>query len=163
MHYTAFRVKNFKGIKDATIKLSDQTKMGVFAFVGLNESGKTTILEAIHSFSPDKATGELVGGDNKATIEVPIKSRVPRHLISNFTGDISVTAHVKVNQDDRALIQKNLLSQGIIVNTASIPDEILFERQQRFKNGDFEKKFFTKRKYIITRKAFLEISPDLIL
>ncbi len=46
--------------------------MGVFAFVGLNESGKTTILEAIHSFSPDEATSELVGGDDKSG--VPFKT-----------------------------------------------------------------------------------------
>ena len=62
MHYSSFRIQNFKGIKDTTIKLSDQSRMGVFAFVGLNESGKTTILEAIHSFSPDYATKALVGG-----------------------------------------------------------------------------------------------------
>ena len=53
MKYKSFRIKNFKGIKDTTVVLQGVAGAGVFAFVGLNESGKTTVLEAIHSFSPD--------------------------------------------------------------------------------------------------------------
>ena len=82
MYYTSFRIRNFKGIRDTSIKFAEQSKAGVFAFVGLNESGKTTILEAIHSFSPDLATSQVVGGEGKTG--VPYKNRVPRHLISNF-------------------------------------------------------------------------------
>ena len=43
MHYKSFRIKNFKGIKDATVNFAEHSKMGVYAFVGLTESGKTTI------------------------------------------------------------------------------------------------------------------------
>lgn len=144
MYYSSFRIQNFKGIKDTTIKLSDQTKMGVFAFVGLNESGKTTILEAIHSFSPDVATSELVGGVDKSG--VPNKDRVPRHLISNFTGDVSVQASVRLEDGDKKLIVASLKSDcEIIVDPETIPEELVFERQQRFKNGDFVNSFFTLR------------------
>ena len=52
MRYKSFRIRNFKGIKDTTINLDTATGAGVFALVGLNESGKTTVLEAIHSFYP---------------------------------------------------------------------------------------------------------------
>ncbi len=48
MRYKSFRIQNFKGIKDTTIRLDTIGGASVFAFVGLNESGKTTILEAIH-------------------------------------------------------------------------------------------------------------------
>ncbi len=78
---------------------AEQSKVGVFAFVGLNESGKTTILEAIHSFSPDFSSSELVGGKEKSG--VPFKDRVPRHLISNFTGNVSVSATVKVTEEEK--------------------------------------------------------------
>ncbi len=90
MRYKSFRIRNFKGIRDATIELDSALGVGVFALVGLNESGKTTILEAIHSFSPDVATRELVGspGDAKALFE----TWVPRHEYSSFTGRIEVTA-----------------------------------------------------------------------
>lgn len=144
MHYASFRIKNFKGIKDTTVKLSEQSKMGVFAFVGLNESGKTTILEAIHSFSPDRATSELVGGDDKSG--VPIPDRVPRHLISNFTGDVSVTATISFNDDDKDDIIQELKSKhGIIVNPETFTDEIDLERHQSFKNGDYLKSCFSIR------------------
>ena len=49
MRYKRFQIKNFKGIKDTIVDL-DAGEAAVFPFVGLNESGKTTILEAIHSF-----------------------------------------------------------------------------------------------------------------
>jgi len=46
MYYSRFRIKNFKGIKDTTVKLSDQTKMGVFCFVGLVR--RQSILDTEH-------------------------------------------------------------------------------------------------------------------
>jgi predicted ATP-dependent endonuclease of OLD family len=102
MRYTAFRIQNFKGIKDTTINLRSSSGAAIFAFVGLNESGKTTLLEAIHSFSPDRATSELVGGEEKTG--VPVRQRVPRHLISTFTGDVSVTATVELTEEDKTKI-----------------------------------------------------------
>lgn len=144
MYYTSFRIQNFKGIKDTTIKLAEQSKAGVFAFVGLNESGKTTILEAIHSFSPDLATSEVVGGEGKSG--VPFKDRVPRHLISNFTGDVSVTATLRISEDERAEIVSDIKSKhDLTVDPATIPDDFPIERQQRFKNGDFVNNYFSVR------------------
>lgn len=43
MRYKSFRIQNFKGIKDTTVSLETVGGAAVFAFVGLNESGKTTI------------------------------------------------------------------------------------------------------------------------
>jgi ABC-type multidrug transport system ATPase subunit len=96
VRYKSFRIRNFKGIKDTTVELHGATGANVFAFVGLNESGKTTLLEAIHSFSPDDATSELLGGETG----VPFKDRVPRHLISEFSGDVSVVATLSVSLED---------------------------------------------------------------
>lgn len=144
MYYTSFRIQNFKGIRDTTIQLSAQSKMGVFAFVGLNESGKTTILEAIHSFSPDQATSALVGGQDRSG--VPFPDRVPRHLISSFTGDLSVTATIKVDQKEKQEIAESLLkNSALALDPLNLDDEILIERHQRFKAGDFVKSFFTLR------------------
>lgn len=144
MYYTRFRIQNFKGIKDTTIQLSAQSKMGVFAFVGLNESGKTTILEAIHSFSPDSATSTLVGGKEKSG--VPFPDRVPRHLISNFTGDVSVTATIKIDDQEKLGIAEDLKKENdLILDPESVDDEVSIERHQRFKNGDFVNSYFTLR------------------
>lgn len=144
MYYTRFRIQNFKGIKDTAIQLSAQSKVAVFSFVGLNESGKTTILEAIHSFSPDAATSALVGGDGKSG--VPFPARVPRHLISNFTGDVSVTATIKINDEEKQEIAEELRKKhSLVLDPKSIEDEVSIERHQRFKKGDFVNNYFTLR------------------
>ncbi len=179
MYYHSFRIQNFKGIKDTTIKLSDQNKMGVFAFVGLNESGKTTVLEAIHSFSPDYATSQLVGNDESSG--VPIKNRVPRHLISNFTGNISVTAVVKLENGDKDTMLEELQSKHkLSINPDDIDGEIIFERLNRFENGDLQKSLFLLRtnldvktgkqkkwrspsndEKVLIRDSFYDYTPDI--
>jgi hypothetical protein len=143
MRYKSFRIQNFKGIKDTTVNLDGVAGAAVFAFVGLNESGKTTVLEAIHSFSPDAATSELIGDDEETG--VPFKDRVPRHLISTFSGDVSVVATVSLTEDDKQKISKSFLQKnGLQVDLENLAD-IVFERNQRFENGDFKKSFFSLR------------------
>lgn len=141
MRYKSFRIENFKGIKDTTVNLQSVAGANVFAFVGLNESGKTTVLEAIHSFSPDDATSELLGGETG--IGVPFKDRVPRHALSDFTGNVSVTAILSITQDDKEQIASHLYTlHKIMLNTETIPDQLEFKRQQVFENGDFKKSKF---------------------
>ncbi len=140
MRYKSFRIQNFKGIKDTTISLETVAGASVFAFVGLNESGKTTVLEAIHSFSPDTATSELQGGG--IGVGVPFKQRVPRHQISTFSGDVSVTATLSVDDKDRDAIADSLKSKGITIDKSHISNLISFTRRQRFSNGDFKANYF---------------------
>jgi predicted ATP-dependent endonuclease of OLD family len=47
MRYTKFQIKNFKAIRDAEVDLS---KEGLVLLLGINESGKTSILRAIETF-----------------------------------------------------------------------------------------------------------------
>ena len=144
MRYDSFRIQNFKGVKDTTVQLRSVAGASVFAFVGLNESGKTTVLEAIHSFAPDEATSELLGGDEG--IGVPFKERVPRHLLSEFSGDVSVTATLSVTAEDKKLIAADLLAeQKLVLNLEAFPDQIVFKRQQRFENSDFRTNYFSLR------------------
>ena len=51
MKFTYFRFKNFKGIEDERLDLVRSPTSSVYTLVGLNESGKTTILEAINYFA----------------------------------------------------------------------------------------------------------------
>lgn len=147
MQYISFRIQNFKGIKDTTVSLETIAGASVFSFVGLNESGKTTILEAIHSFAADEATSELLGSNEG--VGVPFKERVPRHLLSEFTGDVRVTATLSVNESDKKFIQNSLLTEhGLELNLEEFPDRVVFERQQRFENGDFKQNFFSFRNKI---------------
>lgn len=144
MRYKTFRIQNFKGIKDTSVELLGVAGANVFAFVGLNESGKTTVLEAIHSFAPDNATSELLGGEEG--VGVPFKERVPRHLISEFSGDVSVMATLVVTGEDKKQIAEAVLAKNdLIINLDEFPDEIVLERHQRFTDGDLEKSYFTLR------------------
>jgi ABC-type Na+ transport system ATPase subunit NatA len=160
VRYKSFRIRNFKGIKDTTIQLETIAGAAVFALVGLNESGKTTVLEAIHSFSPDGATSELIGGDEESG--VPFKERVPRHLISTFTDDVSVQAVLDVTRDDKEQIARALKKAEFEIE--NLPDEVTFERHQHFDNGDYKKAFFTLRTKLRVKgkkqKAWREPSPD---
>ncbi len=47
MRYTKFQIKNFKAIRNATVDLS---KEGLVLLLGINESGKTSVLRAIETF-----------------------------------------------------------------------------------------------------------------
>ncbi|MEQ1500437.1 MAG: AAA family ATPase, partial [Parcubacteria group bacterium] len=50
MKYVRFTIKNFKGIQNLEVDLSKYPNGNIFPLAGLNESGKTTILEAINFF-----------------------------------------------------------------------------------------------------------------
>lgn len=94
MRYTKFTIKNFKGIRNLTIDLSKQPYNRIHTFVGLNESGKTTILEAIHT---------TMTRYNKATVH----KLIPKHLKANFSDIISIIAIVEVDPDDnRRILEK---------------------------------------------------------
>lgn len=150
MRYKSFRIRNFKGIKDTSVELQGIAGANVFAFVGLNESGKTTVLEAIHSFAPDDATSELLGGEDG--VGVPFKERVPRHLISDFTGDVSVAATLVVSAADKLKITQALLDKhSIIIDASQLANEMVLERHQRFKDGDYQASFFSLRHEINVR------------
>ena len=92
MKITGFDVANFKGIRNAKIRFADNDTARVHTLVGLNESGKTTLLEALHSFSPDAETQLVVR--NAKNVDEQREQWVPRDKISIFTGEVSITAYV---------------------------------------------------------------------
>jgi predicted ATP-dependent endonuclease of OLD family len=140
MRYKSFRIQNFKGIKDTTINFETIAGASVFPLVGLNESGKTTILEAIHSFSPDQTTSDLHGPSDG--VGVPFKRRVPRHLISSFTGRVIVTATLSLTVDDQLKIYRKINKSSLSIPEGSIPSELSFTRTQKFEKGTFKGSFF---------------------
>lgn len=142
MRYKSFRIRNFKGIKDTTINFGGIAAPSVFAFVGLNESGKTTVLEGMHSFSPDSATSELLSDDLETGL--PYKDRVPRHLISSFTGDVSVAATLLPTEvEKQTLIESLATEHDLEINSDTFPSEIILERHQRYENGDFKRAYLS--------------------
>lgn len=150
MRYKSFKIQNFKGIKDTVISLEGIAGASVFAFVGLNESGKTTILEAIHSFSPDSETSRLIGDEEG--IGVPVKNRVPRHMIASFTGRITVTATLTISSEDKEKICAQTKAEaGLLIE--ALPDELEIESADEFSNGDFVDSTFEVKTDLRVKKS----------
>ena len=137
MRYQKFRIKNFKGIKETEIDLTSLTGANVFAFVGLNESGKTTLLEAIHSFAPDYRSGRIVKA-SEGTEKERAEGRVPRHLLASFTGEIVVEAVLTVDAKDKTYISSYLKdNHELRINEDSIPNIVSMSRNGLFQRGDY--------------------------
>jgi ABC-type Mn2+/Zn2+ transport system ATPase subunit len=152
MRYKTFRIRNFKGIKDATVNLDSLTGASVFALVGLNESGKTTVLEAIHSFSPDENPVGLHEG-RRQDRRKSIPQWVPRHQFASFSGDISVTAELSLDDNDIQEFIKEVLSiHQIKIKPSSSFSTMTLERIHRFKDGDYVGNFFNLKNYIEIKK-----------
>lgn len=139
MQYKKFIIENFKGIEKAEISL-DSEKARVINLVGLNESGKTTVLEAIHSFAPDMAADTVVGRTGTSTGKQ--SNVVPRSKISNFTGEVAITAVVELEDGDRDRIGEDLLTFDLHINLDEIPKTFTYKRYSEYNNGSLVGNYF---------------------
>ena len=121
MRCTKFRIKSFKGINDLTLDLEDSRNLRISTLVGLNETGKSTILEAISFFQ-----------DSIATIDRHVL--IPKSQKLDFNGVTSVEATLIFSPEDITAIQEfatslefSLISEP---KTASIRKEYYFERSR---------------------------------
>lgn len=125
-----FRIKNFKGIKDATIEISSD----VITLIGLNESGKTTVLEALsHYISSDKNTSELVSTVQKASSSQDI---IPISKRAAFSDQIKIIADVLLDDDDvRALNKYYLDEHSMIIHDGEIKRNFTIEKVYNFEDS----------------------------
>lgn len=120
MKYIGFEIENYKGIESLKLDLDFLPNPNIFTLVGLNESGKTTILEAINFHQQES---------------VDINSLVPKSKKDNFNGSISVTASVKLDEDDEQKVKQFALEKN-------------FEISKKLGKFDIEKKrTFVDSKY----------------
>lgn len=91
MKYTKFTIENYKGIKNLELDLAIQPDHKIYTLIGLNESGKTTILEAINDFE----------------FEVPAAEKhklIPKSSAGGFTGDVAIKATLAFSEADKTKI-----------------------------------------------------------
>ena len=119
MKYTKFEIFNFKGIKHLGLDLTKQNNSNVITLVGLNESGKTTILQAIDWFYHP-----LHYNDHEL---------MPKDKRANFGDSISVKANVKLNGSDEKEVSKTALRYGYVL-TENVGSFIL-ERKFYFRDS----------------------------
>lgn len=136
MKLAGFDIKDFKGIRDAKIRFGHNDVARVHTLVGLNESGKTTLLEAMHSFSPDVET-QLVVRSAKS-VQEQREQAVPRDKIANYSGEVSITAHVEASAEDWDVLRRQLATDcDLLVDEQSLPSSFTFRLVHKYQKGDF--------------------------
>lgn len=133
MFYKEFRFKNFKGIEDMTIALKD----GVTTLIGLNESGKTTILEALYCFEYGAEDLDAITPDVASLHDysqwIPIVKRADFHEEIRITAIVGLTAVDKRRFLDHMRKTYNL-------TLSSVPNEIIITEAYSYKNSRYIKK-----------------------
>lgn len=133
MRFSAFRIENFKGIEKMEINLPSQGENSIYSLVGLNESGKTTILEAINYFIYKNESLDALDLDRYQITD--IHELVPIHKRDNFNGFIKIQAELTLDEDDRYTIKEKLLEELINFKEVFIPDKVSFTQRYCFENS----------------------------
>jgi predicted ATP-dependent endonuclease of OLD family len=128
MRYQQFKIKNFKGISELEINLAKIPISKVYPFVGLNESGKTTILEALDWF--------------KNPEDYDKHDLIPKNLKANFNDIVSVSAKIELEKEDLESLYKFIRKKKIKLNH-ELENVFTYTRNYNFVNSNFEDSYST--------------------
>lgn len=132
MKFTYFRFKNFKGIENEKLDLSKISNSKIFSLVGLNESGKTTILEAINFFSHKPESLDVLELDNYKVDD--IHSLIPINKRDNFNDTIEIEAGLEIENELIEEIKKEFKSKHDITIT-KCGNKVSYTQKYHFKNS----------------------------
>ena len=141
MRYTAFSFKNFKGIEEMTLNLTGP----VTTLIGLNESGKTTILEAIFCFSYGAEDLEVINPE-MASLRVP-DQWIPISKRANFNDTIQICAVVELSEEDRRAL-RTYMRREFGLRLSNLPKSIEICEKHDFENSRFKETHRTWRLFI---------------
>jgi predicted ATP-dependent endonuclease of OLD family len=133
MKFTYFQFKNFKGIDNQKIDLSKNSNSNIFTLVGLNESGKTTILEAINFFSHKPENLNVLELDSYNVDD--IHSLIPINKRDNFNETIEIEAGLEFSDEDIVEIRKTFKENGYLIKDLS--KSVSFTQKYHFKNSTY--------------------------
>ncbi|MDD4737473.1 MAG: AAA family ATPase [Kiritimatiellae bacterium] len=137
MRYKCFDLRNFRGIISAHLPLSEKPNSRVHTLVGLNESGKTTVLEAINHFSYKSETLDALDLEGYRISEQ--HSLIPISKRANFNDSAQISAILELNEDDEDAIAKVLRKEHHIKLTKPI-GEFTVTRKVAFANSRYDAK-----------------------
>ena len=125
MRFTQFQIKNYKGIDDAVIDLEGEGSFNVSTLVGINESGKTSVLDAIYFFEKDD--------ESKAHTLIPKKHKLV------FDDSITVAATLALDDADEAKLKTVSPSEfGYTINDHCKVGSITITKCYKFENSTFK-------------------------
>lgn len=130
-------ITNFKGVQATKIEIVTRAPGNVVTLIGLNESGKTTILEAISNFvSVDTETSSLV---QAVSVEQRPIDLIPKSKKSNFSGQIDVRAKLKLDNVDIKSLGTHLRKElGVRLVEEECPRELTVLRRFEFVDSDLK-------------------------
>ncbi|MBK7787249.1 MAG: AAA family ATPase [Saprospiraceae bacterium] len=136
MKYTYFKIENFKGIRSEKLDFTRNPNSKIFTLVGLNESGKTTILEAINYF---KYNPESLSALELQNYEITdIHNLVPIGDRDNFNGKIIIEAGIELDETDLAEIKK-AFKKEINLELTDFSTKITYTQKYAFENSLHQK------------------------
>lgn len=136
MKFKEFKINNFKGINSIVVNLDKSPSANVYTLIGLNESGKTSILEAINFF--DQNNEALRALDLPGSKIEDYNSIIPISKRDNYTGISSIEATIKFEQEDIDKINEFISKNTEFDKIGSI-DEITITRNYEFKDSNYVK------------------------
>ena len=121
MKYTKFTIKNYKGISEIALDLSKKPDSNIFTLVGLNESGKTTLLESIYLFQNDIKDKD-------------VHTLIPKSKQHDFNEEISIQAELELSPEDLEEI-KTYLKKEHRFNVEDSSTKITATKEIKFQNS----------------------------
>ncbi len=131
----SFTISNFRGARKVTIDLANKHNAPVVTLIGLNESGKTTILDAISYFAGyDTALDEVL--DHKEARSA-LHSFIPLSEEAAFTGDVEIEAEIEITKDDKEKLAAVVLSKGGTLLREKVPNKCSISVKYSFVKSKF--------------------------
>lgn len=94
----SFKIDTFKGIQKVSLDISSKSTSPVITLIGLNESGKTTILEALSLYATgDRSVASIFEGQYAVTSGLRL---IPMNLKAAFTDCVSIGAEIQLDEED---------------------------------------------------------------
>ena len=127
-----FTLKNFKGIKETEILIADKGGCPVITLIGLNESGKTTILEGLsHFVSGDRSVSALFG----TPLLRNTVSLIPLHKKAAFSSTIEITATVRLVPADIIYLQDQAKALGMQLDGQPFLNSFIVQKEYAFEDS----------------------------
>ena len=127
----SFKLQNFKGAASVGIDISQKVDIPILTLVGLNESGKTTVLEGLsHFVSGDNAVAEML---DKRLTTPELTSLIPIHRKAAFTGNIQVRATIRLDAEEiQSVCQLVENTHAALIDASKFPSEFLVYKDYYF-------------------------------
>ena len=135
MDYTKFKIENFKGIRSLEFNVKGELSR-IFTLVGLNESGKTTLLEAMaywyETLTNNKGENVLYKTDIS-----DVHNLIPRGRQHNFTDKIFIEATTILSQDDVDELDKIFRKHGFSIVKEVLNYEVKHSVSYEFEQSEY--------------------------